>query len=151
MKSRRHFAIIDIITNNRITTQEELCDSLKDAGYDITQATVSRDIKELHLVKIPDNEGYYYALPDSTGNIKSSYERMKRIFKDCVIHLDYSENIIVIRTLPGTANSVAAQIDSSENRSILGTVAGDDTICVIVKPKEVVHQVVEEFVNLIKM
>lgn len=149
MKSRRLFTIMDIISNQRITTQEELCESLKNAGYDVTQATVSRDIKELHLIKIPDYDGYRYAMPDAPGNPRNSYERMKRVFQDSIVHIDYSENIIVIKTLPGTANSVASQIDSSEGNHILGTVAGDDTIFIIVKPKEAVSRVMEEFESLI--
>jgi len=79
MKSRRHFTIMDIITKNRIVTQEELCEALRNNGFDVTQATVSRDIKELHLVKIPDGEAYRYALPDSS-RIKRLPARMKRIF-----------------------------------------------------------------------
>ena len=133
MKIRRKFAIMDIISNQRISTQEELCQILKDSGYDVTQATVSRDIKELQLIKIPDNQGYYYALPDNSP-ILNSHERMRRLFKDSVISIDYSENIVVIKTLPGAAQSIASLIDTAELENILGTVAGDDTIFIVVKP-----------------
>jgi transcriptional regulator of arginine metabolism len=105
MKSQRHFAIMDIISKERIVTQEELCEALKLRGFDVTQATVSRDIKELQLIKIPDLEGYRYSLPDNTA-LKNSYERMKRIFQDSVVNIDHSENIVVIKTLPGAAQSV---------------------------------------------
>jgi len=149
VKSRRHFAIRDILANERIETQEELCEALRNRGYDVTQATVSRDIKELRLTKIPDETGYRYAFPAGHGP-KSSYERIKRVFRDSVIDLDYSENIIIIKTLPGLAQSVGAVIDSMEDPHILGNVAGDDTIFVLVKPKNEVESVLNSFHKLIK-
>ncbi|MEN6348407.1 MAG: arginine repressor [Syntrophomonas sp.] len=148
MKLRRHFVITDIVSNQRIVTQEELCQALRDNGFDVTQATVSRDIKEMHLVKIPDKEGYHYALPEAPG-ARGSFERMKRIFQDSVINIDFSENLVVIKTLPGAAQSVASLIDSSNDKHILGTVAGDDTIFVAVKPKEAVAVVINEFEQLV--
>ena len=149
MKSRRHFAIRDILASERIATQEELCEALRNCGYEVTQATVSRDIKELRLTKIPDEIGYRYAFPTNQGP-KSSYERMKRVFRDSVIDLDHSENIIVIKTLPGLAQSVGAVIDAMENQFILGNVAGDDTIFVLIKPKHEVEGVRKEFRKLIE-
>lgn len=148
MKLRRHFAINDIVTNQRIATQEELCEALRNSGFDITQATVSRDIKEMQLVKIPDKEGYRYALPD-VATTWGSFERMKRIFRDSVVTIDSSENLVVIKTLPGAAQSVASLIDSSNHNHILGTVAGDDTVFVAVKPKEAVAVVINEFEHLV--
>jgi transcriptional regulator of arginine metabolism len=149
MKARRHFAIRDILVSELISTQEELCEALRKRGYDVTQATVSRDIKELRLTKVPDNKGYHYALPDVI-NPKSSLERMKRVFKDSVINVDYSENIIVIKTLPGTAQTVGYVIDAMDNANILGNVAGDDTIFVLIKPIEQVAAVLEEFKRYIE-
>jgi transcriptional regulator of arginine metabolism len=149
MKSQRHFAIMYIISKERIVTQEELCEALKLRGFDVTQATVSRDIKELQLIKIPDLEGYRYSLPDNTA-LKNSYERMKRIFQDSVVNIDHSENIVVIKTLPGAAQSVASMIDTSGLNRIIGTVAGDDTILVVVKPVEAVQEVMAEFLRLIR-
>ncbi|NLB88045.1 MAG: arginine repressor [Syntrophomonadaceae bacterium] len=144
MKARRQFAIMDIISNQRITTQEELCEALRKNGFDVTQATVSRDIKELHLIKVPDQDGYCYAMPELTS-LKGSEERMKRVFQDSVISLDYSNNIIVIKTMPGAAQSVASLIDNWGQPNILGSVAGDDTIFVVVKPMEAIEKVLEEF------
>lgn len=148
MKIRRKFAIIDIISNQRISTQEELCEILKSSGYDVTQATVSRDVKELQLIKIPDSQGYYYALPDNSP-ILNSHERMQRLFKDSVTSIDYSENIVVIKTLPGAAQSIASLIDTAELENVLGTVAGDDTIFIVVKPLEAVKGIVKDFEELI--
>ncbi len=144
MKSRRHFAIIDILSSERITTQEELGDALKKRGYHVTQATVSRDIKELCLLKIPDENGYHYAFPDAHSP-RSSNERMKRIFRDSVVNYDCSENIIVIKTLPGAAMSIGSLIDAMDNPNILGSVAGDDTLFLVIKPKEAVETVMAAF------
>lgn len=148
MKSRRHFAIREIISAVRISTQEELCDALKKRGYDVTQATVSRDIKELSLIKIPDGDGYYYAWPEAQTP-KNSNIRMKRAFQDSVISYDHSENIIVIKTLPGAAQSIALLIDSLANPHILGTVAGDDTIFLVVRTKKSLAIVLEYFHKLV--
>lgn len=147
MKSSRHFIIRDILSTERITTQEELCEALSNRGFEVTQATVSRDIKELRLIKIPDEKGYRYAFPDVHGS-RSSNKRIKRVFKDSVVYLDSSENLIVIKTLPGTAQTVAAVIDAIENDRILGTVAGDDTLFVLVKPKDAVGDVLAAFRRL---
>lgn len=149
MKLQRHFAIMDIIAKRRVTTQEELCEALKESGFKITQATVSRDIKELQLIKIPDQEGYRYSMPDNTA-YKNTIDRMKRVFKDSVINIDCSENLVVIKTLPGTANSVASMIDASDWKQIIGTVAGDDTILVVVKPLKEAEKVMAEFLSLIR-
>lgn len=149
MKSQRHFAIVDILSRERIATQEEMCEALKKEGFDVTQATVSRDIKELQLVKVPDNEGYRYALPENTA-FRNTYERMKRTFQDSVVSINSSENLIVIKTLPGTANSVASMVDGSGVNSILGTLAGDDTILVVIKPMEAVEEVKAEFLRLLR-
>lgn len=149
MKSRRHFAIKDILANERIGTQEELCEALKERNYNVTQATVSRDIKELCLIKIPDGTGYKYAFPETPG-MKNSHERMKRVFQELVVTIDYSENIIVIKTIPGSAQSIAFHIDHSmDNPNILGNVAGDDTIFVVVKPKEAIEEVLHIFTDFV--
>ncbi|MGE5404122.1 MAG: arginine repressor [Candidatus Saccharibacteria bacterium] len=149
MKSRRHLAIMDIVNNEKVGTQEDLCESLQRRGFAVTQATVSRDIRELKLIKIADQDGYRYALPDATTP-RSSAERMKRLFSDAVVNVDYSENIIVIKTLPGTAHAVASTVDTSGMAEVVGTVAGDDTIFVVVKPKQAVPQIIKRFNDLIK-
>ena len=148
MKSRRHRRIMDIINNQRVATQKELCEALRSNGFDVTQATVSRDIKELHLVKIPDGDGYRYAIPNAAAANRDQ-EKLRRIMKESVIDINYSENIIVIKTLPGGAQSVASGIDSYKLEGLLGTVAGDDTIFVVVKPKKAVVKVFKYFQQLI--
>lgn len=142
MKVLRHARIKEIIENNVIETQEELAIALRKLAIEVTQATVSRDIKELMLIKVPAGDGRYcYAFPveQSAAFLQP---RMERIFQDSVIGMDYSENIVVIKTLPGTAQAVAAAIDNTKWPDIIGTVAGDDNILVVVKPMEAVPRVI---------
>ncbi|HPF43137.1 MAG TPA: arginine repressor [Syntrophomonadaceae bacterium] len=148
MKTQRQSAIVDILNKGRIKTQEELCEALKNRGFNVTQATVSRDIKEMQLHRIADHEGYHYTMPVSQPT-RGINERRRRMFQDLVAHIDYSENIIVLKTVTGAAQSVASLIDSLGNEQILGTVAGDDTILVIVKQKKMVQKVLQEFRSLI--
>jgi len=149
MKSRRHFAIMDIITNLNVSTQEDLCELLRSRGYDVTQATVSRDIKELKLIKVPDQTGYHYALPD-TGSPRISQERLRRNFRDTVVSIDVRENLIVIKTLPGTANAVAATVNAAKNGDNIRTYAGDVTILVVARNREKGQVVGDYLQDLIK-
>lgn len=148
MKTQRQSAIVDILNKNRIKTQEELCLALKNHGFNVTQATVSRDVKEMQLHRIADHDGYHYTIPEPQP-VRKVNERRRRMFQDLVAHIDYSENIIVLKTLPGAAQSVASVIDSLGHEQILGTVAGDDTILVIVKQKRQILQVLKEFQDMI--
>lgn len=145
MKGLRLARIKEIIEHKVIETQEELAEALRKEGIEVTQATVSRDIKELMLIKVPAGDGHYrYAFP-LEKNIVFSQSRMSRMFQDSVLSLDYSQNLIVIKTLPGTAQAVAATIDNAKWPEIIGTVAGDDSILVVVKPAEAIMQVIDKF------
>lgn len=149
MKALRHARIKEIIENQAVETQEDLAEALRRRGIEITQATVSRDIKELMLIKVPTGDGRYrYAFPPEQ-NIAFSQSRLERSFQDSVVGLDYSLNLIVLKTLPGMAQALAYAIDSVRWQEILGTVAGDDTICVIVKPPEAVTAVMAKFQALL--
>ena len=133
--------IREIIEKEPILTQEALADALRQQNIEVTQATVSRDIKELMLVKITGEDGLTkYALPQEKEAVVAK-SRMERLFKDTVIKVDYSENIVVIKTLPGAANAVASTIDNARWPEIIGTVAGDDNIIAVVKPKDMVAQI----------
>jgi transcriptional regulator of arginine metabolism len=142
MKLLRHTKIKEIIENHVIETQEDLAVALRKQEIEVTQATVSRDIKELMLIKVPAGDGRYrYAFPvEQTAAFLQP--RMERIFQDSVVGMDYSENIVVIKTLPGTAQAVAAAIDNTKWPNIIGTVAGDDNILVVVKPTDAVPRVI---------
>ena len=149
MKAIRHARIKDIIENAVIETQEDLAEALREQHIEVTQATVSRDIKELMLIKVPTGDGRYrYAFP-MEKNLVFSKNRMSRMFQDSVIGLDYSENIIVVKTLPGTANAVASTLDYAKWPEIIGTVAGDDNILVVVKPKEAVPRIIKKLEMMI--
>jgi transcriptional regulator of arginine metabolism len=146
MKSQRRHALLDIINNNRVATQKELRQALIDSGFQVTQATLSRDIKELQLVKIADEEGYYYALPGEqaargTPGNRALLERLKRTFQDAVLAVESGEFLIVVKTLPGAAQSVASAIDNAGLTNVMGTVAGDDTIFMAIKNHQAVGEV----------
>ena len=150
MKSTRQARIKEIIETEIIETQEELAASLRAHHIAVTQATVSRDIKELMLIKIPIGDGRYrYALPKDNKPFFSK-DRMERMFHDSVTSVDYSENIIVLKTLPGTANAVASTIDGASWPEIIGTLAGDDNILVVVKPKEAAPAIADKMKTMFK-
>ena len=149
MKNIRQTAILSIIEQNDIETQEELASRLRQMGIDVTQATVSRDIKELRLLKVLSaSGGYKYATADKAEHGLS--DRFVRIFKDSVLSINYANNIIVIKTLTGSANVAAEAIDSMRLPQILGTMAGDNTILVIVKTEEEAVGTVESFREMLK-
>lgn len=148
MKAIRHARIKEIIENTIVETQEDLAEALRKQNIEVTQATVSRDIKEMMLIKIPTGDGRYrYAYPIEK-NVIFSKSRMARMFQDSVIGLNFSENIILIKTLPGTANAVASTLDYAKWPEIIGTVAGDDNILVVVKPIDAVAEVLKKLESL---
>ncbi|GAA4845743.1 arginine repressor ArgR [Paenibacillus vulneris] len=148
MKGQRHIKIREIITNNEIETQDELVEQLKTAGFPVTQATISRDIKELHLIKVPLDDGRYkYSVPaDQRYN---PMHRLKRALNDHFVHIDYTENLVVMKSLPGTANAIGALIDSLEWNEIMGTICGDDTILIICRTKEQSGMVVNQILSML--
>lgn len=148
MKNIRHARIREIIETKVIETQDDLTKALKEMSIDVTQATVSRDIKELLLIKVPMGDGRYrYAFPNDQATLFSQ-ARMARTFQDAVVSLKHSENIIVFKTLPGAAQAVAYNIDYVKWPEILGTVAGDDTVFVVVADKNGIEDVIAKFREL---
>jgi transcriptional regulator of arginine metabolism len=118
---------VELVKNYEIETQEELAERLSASGLEVTQATVSRDIRELKLTKIATEDGRqkYAVLPSVASNIS---DRLIRIFRDGVVSMDYAQCILVIKTLEGMAMAVAAAIDAMGSKEIIGTIAGDDTL-----------------------
>lgn len=139
MKVRRQAFILKIIKEIDIDTQEELMRYLHQGGFNVTQATVSRDIKELRLAKVPNGKGAYkYSLPP--GMTKGDLNRRaRRVFQDYVHHIDFSGNLLVVKTYPGGAHAVAAVLDELEWEGVVATLAGDDTIILIVRNEEDMH------------
>jgi transcriptional regulator of arginine metabolism len=132
-ESRKH-DIRKIISSRKISGQEELLEALTKFGYDITQATLSRDLKDLGVAKIPDKEkGYVYILPDEIGKLGRVVATMNNP-GESIVSMEFSYHFCIIRTLPGFANSVAIYIDSVKDTAISGTIAGDDTVLII--PRE---------------
>ena len=149
MKSTRHSLILEIIEQKDIETQEELAEELKRRGVKVTQATVSRDIKELRLLKVlSDHGGYKYATVERAE--KGMSERFIRILSESVISLDNVGNLIVIKTLSASANAAAEAIDSMKWSEVLGSIAGDNTILVIARSDEAVESLMARFNTLIK-
>lgn len=149
MKSARQTAILSLIEEQDVKTQQELAHKLRDRGIDVTQATVSRDIKELRLLKVlSPSGGYKYATADQAEHGIS--ERFVRMFVDSVISINHSGNIIVIKTLAGSANVAGEAIDSMRWPEILGTLSGDNTIMVVVRNEDDAPRVVEQFHAIIK-
>jgi transcriptional regulator of arginine metabolism len=149
MKNKRHMRIMELISQENIYTQEELADRLKQMGEDVTQATVSRDIKEMKLVKVSDGSGRsrYAAVGDQNGGLSA---RLIRVFADTVVGIDHSQNIILIRTLSGSANAAAEAVDALRWPEILGTIAGDNTFMVVVREEFSAANVAENLRTLIK-
>ncbi len=133
MKTQRQAKIMEIISTTNVETQEQLLQLLQDAGFNSTQATISRDIKELRIVKELTSFGTYrYATTakEMTGTFSA---RLNTIFRECVTGFDYAQNIIVIHTLPGLANAAASALDAMNMSVVLGTIAGDDTVFVVMR------------------
>ena len=148
MKAKRQALIREIVENQSIQTQEELADALREHGMVVTQATVSRDIKEMHLLKVLSEEGgYRYATMDKSE--QGMNERLIRMLSDSVVDMSSANNLIVIHTLPGSAHVAGEAVDSLHWPEVLGTIAGDNTILVIVRSNEDVDGVLRRFRSII--
>ena len=133
MKSKRQAKIMEIISTTNVETQEQLLQLLQQAGYNSTQATISRDIKELRIVKELTSFGTY-RYTTAAREVPSAFSgRLNAIFRECVTSFDYAQNIVVIHTLPGLANAAASAVDAMKMSVVLGTLAGDDTVVVIMR------------------
>lgn len=149
MKARRQALIREIVERQNIQTQEELAHALSENGLVVTQATVSRDIKEMHLLKVLAEDGSYrYATMDKEE--QGTNERLIRMLSDSVLDMDSANNLIVIRTLPGSAHVAGEAVDSLRWPEVLGTIAGDNTILVIIRSNEDVDAVIKRFYTIVK-
>jgi transcriptional regulator of arginine metabolism len=129
-KHHRQQALVRLVRQHRLATQEELVRALKNAGYPSTQATVSRDIVELGLVKVARDGAHIYAPPSAIGQGGGGIERLRRFSEDYPVEATVAANMVVLRSSPGTANALGAALDASGLSEILGTLAGDDTVFV---------------------
>ena len=150
MKNARQAEILNIIQSSDIETQEQLLLHLKERGFNTTQATISRDIKELRLVKeLTGNGGYRYAA-NGRRNASGSETRLRNIFKEGFTSVDVAQNIIVMKTMPGLASAVCSALDGMEIEGMVGTIAGDDTGLIIMRDNASAQHFSSEIHNLLR-
>ena len=150
MKSERQAKILEIISTINVETQDQLLQELWAAGVRSTQATISRDIKELRIVKELTSLGTY-RYTTAAKEVPSTFSgRLNTIFKECVTMYDYAQNLVVIHTLPGLANAAASAIDAMNMSVVVGTLAGDDTVMVVMRDTNAAAQFCGEISNLTK-
>lgn len=133
MKNDRQSMILEIISEENIETQEQLLSKLEERGINSTQATISRDIKQMHLIKEPIGHGVYkYAVSDN--RIKLNFaEKLRTIFRESITSIDYAQNLVVIKTMPGLASAACAALDDMDIDAMLGSLAGDDTAFLVMR------------------
>ena len=148
MKNKRQKRILEIIGQEPVRTQSDLAVLLQKDGIHVTQATVSRDIKELRLIKVAKGDGYAYSVPKGQPAMQDN-SRLRRIFRDAVLRIAESGNIIVLHTLPGNANSVCSLLDAAEWDECLGAVAGDDTILIVAKSGDHIRSMLERMQGML--
>ena len=148
MKSQRQAKILEIISTINVETQEQLLQELEVTGFRSTQATISRDIKELRIVKELTTLGTY-RYTTAAKEVPSSFSnRLNTIFRECVTRYDYAQNLVVIHTLPGLAGAAASAIDAMNMSVVVGTLAGDDTVLVVMRDTNAAAQFCGEISNL---
>lgn len=144
MKTSRHGKILEIIRENHVRTQKELADFLGQNGMKVTQATLSRDIKDLKLIKVHNDSGdTVYAV----GGEEPRYHTSGTIYTESVLSVDYAMNIVVVKTLSGMAQGVASLLDRMNLSDILGTIAGDDTIMIVARTEEEAKRVASDLAD----
>ena len=150
MKSQRQAKILEIISTTNVETQEQLLQELENAGFRSTQATISRDIKELRVVKELTSLGTYRYTTSAKELPATFSNRLNSIFRECVTGYDYAQNLVVIHTLPGLANAAASALDTMNMSVILGTIAGDDTVFIVMRDNNAAAAFCGEIKNLLK-
>ncbi len=149
MKTQRQAKILEIVTSRDVETQEQLLQELQDAGFYSTQATISRDIKELRIVKELTSFGTYRYTTSSKEVSGTFSTRLNTIFRECVTGFDYAQNIVVIHTLPGLASAAGSAVDAMSMSFILGTLAGDDTVMIVMRDGNAAAAFCSEIKNLL--
>ncbi len=133
MKNERQELLLQIVSEEIIETQEQLLEALEKRGVRSTQATISRDIKQLHLVKEPSGQGTYRYAVSAQKNHLNFADRLRTIFRQSVLSVDYAQNIVVLKTMPGLAQGAASALDGMENVGVVGSLAGDDTVLLVMR------------------
>lgn len=145
MKRKRQQKILEIIANNIVLTQDDLQNLLLAAGFKVTQSTVSRDIKELRLIKGHDEVGNYRYVSSEVRDInKQAFSHYKEIFSRYIVNVDYALNDVVVKCVSGMASSICVALDSMYNDMMLGTIAGDDTVFIVTRSESQALQLTNE-------
>ena len=148
MKEERQKVILEIIEAEPIDNQEQLIARLKEHGIIGTQATVSRDLKELHIIKEPTGNGRYrYAVSKNSKNLFFA-ERLQAILRESILGVDYAQNIVVLKTLPGLAGAAGAAFDGMETPQMVGSIAGDDTVMIVMRDTESAREFCAEIARM---
>lgn len=148
MKEDRQTKILEIIENHEIENQNELISRLKQAGYNSTQATISRDIKELHIIKEPTSLGGFRYTVRGRAEISNADGRLRTIFRESVISFECAMNLVVIKTLPGLASAACSAIDAMDIKGLVGTIAGDDTAFLAMRDEDLAESFCRDIKNL---
>ncbi len=149
MKNDRQTMILEIISNEAIETQEQLLNRLQTRGIRCTQATISRDIKQLHLIKEPVGQGAYkYAVSDNRTKLNVA-AKLRTIFRECIVSIDYAQNIVVVKTMPGLANGACSALDNMNMNDIVGSLAGDDTALLVMRNNEAAELLCQEIKDML--
>ena len=150
MKNDRQSRILEIIERESIDTQEQLQQRLQELGITCTQATISRDIKQLHLIKEPIGQGKYRYAVSVQRNRLNVADKLRTIFRESIISVDYAQNIVVIKTMAGLANAAAAALDSMSIPYMVGSLAGDDTAMLVMRDTESARGFCDEIHEMLK-
>ena len=150
MKNDRQRRILEIVEREAIDTQEQLQQKLQEQGVTCTQATISRDIKQLHLIKEPVGQGRYRYTVSSQRNKLNVADKLRTIFRESIISVDSAQNIVVIKTMAGLANAAAAAMDGMSISGMVGTLAGDDTALLVMKDAEMARGICEDIHEMLK-
>ncbi|MCI8656838.1 MAG: arginine repressor [Oscillospiraceae bacterium] len=150
MKNDRQRRILEIVEREPIDTQEQLQQKLQEQGVTCTQATISRDIKQLHLIKEPVGHGQYRYTVSSQRNRLNVADKLRTIFRESIISVDFAQNIVVIKTMAGLANAAAAALDGMDVPDMVGTLAGDDTALLVMKDLEAARGFCEDIHEMLK-
>ena len=149
MKNNRQNLILEIISQENIETQEQLLARLQERGVTSTQATISRDIKQMHLIKEPVGHGVYKYTVSGNRTKLNFAEKLRTIFRESITSIDYAQNIVVIKTMPGLANAAASAIDAMNMGVVLGSIAGDDTVFIVMRDNNAAAAFCGEIRNLL--
>ncbi len=149
MKFQRQSKILELVEKEQIDTQEDLSRRLRDYGFSTTQATISRDIKELRLVKVMTPDGTYKYASAASENEAGMIGRIRNIFKECVVSINSAQNIVVIKTLPGLGSAAGYAVDALHQPEMIGSIAGDDTVFVVMSTTEKAEEFREQSRSLL--